>query len=150
MNYAWPLGGKFWLHRLLLKKRVGDPSRCSLCHDMPSNGLEALWRLDVDIFVVQNPTARLLDLAQTADVLTTDHFDESLAMSGREVRYSQVVAGLHIPERCDEGMPQSRRHLREGMDRAHSENLTCSACCCFGLAQNCLSCRPPTGLSAGC
>ena len=37
-------------------------------------------RLDVDIFVAQNPTQRLVDLGQEADVLTTDHFDEILVL----------------------------------------------------------------------
>ncbi|CAE7204950.1 unnamed protein product [Symbiodinium natans] len=44
-------------------------------------GMSYAW-LDIDIFVAQNPTQRLLNLAQTADVLTTDHFDETCLNHG--------------------------------------------------------------------
>ncbi|CAE7943046.1 unnamed protein product [Symbiodinium necroappetens] len=44
-------------------------------------GMSYAW-LDVDIFVAQNPTQRLVDLAQEADVLTTDHFDETCLNHG--------------------------------------------------------------------
>ncbi|CAE7767436.1 unnamed protein product [Symbiodinium pilosum] len=46
-----------------------------------SLGVSYAW-LDIDIFIAQNPTARLLQLAETADVLTTDHFDESCLNHG--------------------------------------------------------------------
>ena len=42
--------------------------------------MQTCRRLDVDIFVAQNPTQRLVDLGQEADVLTTDHFDEILVL----------------------------------------------------------------------
>jgi len=44
-------------------------------------GMSYAW-LDVDIFVAQNPTQRLVDLGQEADVLTTDHFDETCLNHG--------------------------------------------------------------------
>lgn len=40
-----------------------------------SLGVSYAW-LDIDIFLVQDPTARFQQLANHREVLTTDHFDE--------------------------------------------------------------------------
>ncbi|CAJ1343774.1 unnamed protein product [Effrenium voratum] len=46
-------------------------------------GMSYAW-LDIDIFLVQNPTQRLQEIAalQEADVLTTDHFDQNCLNHG--------------------------------------------------------------------
>lgn len=65
----------------LSNSKVNNYAKFVLLPMLISLGINYAW-LDIDIFLAQNPTSRLLELAESADVLTTDHFDETCLNHG--------------------------------------------------------------------
>ena len=78
--------------------KVNNYAKFVLLPMLISLGINYAW-LDIDIFLAQNPTSRLLELAESADVLTTDHFDETCLNHGATLIYfgiSMDVYGLFM------------------------------------------------------